>query len=128
MIDAIANDATVVLTGAGGFIGLALYLRRLFKNLGLEDSKRSAEQDIIKNLRDEVTRLATINTEMSNALTHLQLEVINLRNENITLTGEIAALRNENAALTREVLKLNDQIMKWDKKCDNCEHRKGGDE
>jgi FtsZ-binding cell division protein ZapB len=120
MLDQIASDTVVVLTGAGTFVGLALYLRRLFKNLGLEDTRRAAEQDIIKHLRDEVTRLAAINTEMSNALTHLQLEVINLRNENITLTGEIAALRNENAQLTREVLTLNEQIMKWDKKCDNC--------
>ena len=127
MIEKIASDTAIVLAGTGGFVGLALYLRRIFKNLGLEDNRRGAELDVILTLRAEVDRLAKTNTKMSEALSELQLEVIKLRNENITLTGEIGALRNENAMLTAEVLKLNDQIKGWGTKCDDCPYRKKGD-
>jgi FtsZ-binding cell division protein ZapB len=123
MLEKIATDTTIVLTGAGGFVGLALYLRRVFKNLGLEDSRRDAEREVIDTLRAEVDRLARTNTTMSQALSELQVEIIKLRNENITLTGEIGALRNENAQLTAEVLKLNDQIKDWGSRCDTCQYK-----
>lgn len=133
-----AADTVTTFASAGGFVALALYLRKVFRSMGLDNDRVDAERDIIKGLRDEVTRMAMINTEMSAAIMRLQLEVINLRNENTNLTSEIhalrnenanltseiSALRNENAALTHEVLKFNDKIMRWDKKCSNCEHRK----
>lgn len=123
MLEKVASDTAIVLTGAGGFVGLAFYLRRLFKSIGLEDSRRNAEIDVIATLRAEVDRLATTNTMLSKAVSDLQLETIKLRNENITLTGEIAALRSENATLTAEVLKLNGQVESWGNKCDNCPYK-----
>ena len=123
MLEKIASDTALVVTGAGGFVGIALYLRKLFKDLGLEDSRRNAEKEVIDTLRAEVDRLAKTNIVMSNSLGELQIEIIKLRNENITLTGEIGALRNENAQLTAEVLKLNDQINGWDSKCITCSYK-----
>ena len=80
---------------------------------------------VIDTLREEVSRLANINTQMSKALVDLQMEVIKLRNENIQLMGEISSLKQENIMLTREVLKLNEQLTKWDGKCETCDLIKG---
>ena len=124
MIDQVADYNVVTVAGAGSLVAAALYLRKVFKGMGLEDSRRDAELNVITTLRAEVDRLANTNSVMSKALSDLQLEIIKLRNENIALTGEIAALRTENASLTHEVLKLNQQITKWDHKCDSCEYRK----
>jgi FtsZ-binding cell division protein ZapB len=124
MLEQVADYTIVTVAGAGTLVAAALYLRRIFKGLGLEDTRRSAEIEVITTLRSEVARLATINTEMSRSLTDLQMEIIKLRNENIALMGEIAALKQENIVLTKEVLKLNDQLAKWDTHCDNCEFKK----
>ena len=121
MLEQVADHTVVTVAGAGSLVAAALYLRKIFRGMGLEDSRNDAEKGVIVTLREEVTRLASINTEMSNALTALQMEIIKLRNENIALMGEIAALKQENIALTREVLKLNDQLSRMDHKCDVCE-------
>jgi FtsZ-binding cell division protein ZapB len=124
MIEQVADYTVATVGGAGGLVALAFYLRKIFKGMGLEDSRTDAEKGVIHTLRDEVTRLAEINTQMSNALTSLQMEIIKLRNENIALMGEIAALKQENIHLTKEVLKLNEQLGNWDTMCANCEHKK----
>lgn len=125
MTEQIINDTIVTLGGAGGFVALALYLRRVFKAMGFEEAQRNAESSVIKTLRDEVERLAQTNSRMSVALGELQTEIINLRQENITFVGEVGALRNENAQLTAEILKLQDQIAGWSDKCDICPHKVG---
>jgi len=130
MTDQIINDTVTILGGAGGFVALALYLRKVFKGMGLEDMQRNthasaaaAENTVIHTLRAEVERLAVTNTKMSSALSDLQVEIINLRNENITFVGEVGALRNENAMLTSEIMKLQEQISGWSTKCDACPHK-----
>jgi FtsZ-binding cell division protein ZapB len=125
MLEQVADYTLVSVAGAGSLVAAALYLRKVFKGMGLEDSRRDAEFGVIHTLREEVARLAAINGEMSRALQDLQMEIIKLRNENITLMGEIAALKTENMQLTKEVLKLNDQLTKWDDHCENCIHKKG---
>lgn len=125
MTEQIINDTIITMGGAGGLVALALYLRRVFKAMGFEEQQRNAESSVIKTLRDEVERLAQTNSRMSAALSELQVEIINLRNENITFVGEVGALRNENAQLTSEILKLQDQIASWASKCDICPHKKG---
>ena len=124
MIEQVADYTVVTVAGAGSLVAAALYLRKIFRGMGLEDSRHGAEINVIETLRAEVDRLATTNGVMSKALSDLQIEIIKLRNENIALTGEIAALRTENASLTHEVLKLNEQITRWDGKCDLCEYKK----
>ena len=123
MIDQVASDATVIVGGAGGIIGVALMLRKMWTGTRLDEARQGGEHSIIKTLRDEVERLGNINKDMSDALSTLQLEIIKLSNQNIALVGEIGALRNENAQLTMEILKLNDQISKWDTKCAICKYR-----
>jgi hypothetical protein len=120
MLEQVADYTIVSVAGAGSLVAGALYLRKIFRGMGLEDSRGAAEKGVIDTLREEVARLASINGEMSHALTALQLEIIKLRNENIALMGEIAALKQENIALTKEVLKLNDQLSRMDHKCDVC--------
>jgi predicted nuclease with TOPRIM domain len=121
MLEQVANYAVASLAAAGSLVAGALYLRKIFRGMGLEDSRGAAEKGVIDTLREEVGRLASINAEMSKALTALQLEIIKLRNENISLMGEIAAMKNENASLTKEVLKLNEQLARLDNKCEMCD-------
>lgn len=125
MIEQVADYTVVSVAGAGSLVAVALYLRKVFRGMGLEDSRSEAEKGVIQTLREEVSRLAVVNSELGHALNTLQLEIIKLRNENIQLMGEIAALKQENIQLTREVLKLNDQLSNWDNKCDDCEYKKG---
>lgn len=125
MIEQVADYTIVSVTGAGALVAAGLYLRKIFRGMGLEDTRNLAEKGVIDTLREEVSRLASINSEMSKALVDLQMEVIKLRNENIQLMGEISSLKQENIMLTREVLKLNDQLTKFDTKCDGCEFKKG---
>ena len=123
MLEQVADYTAFSLTAAGTLGAGGRYLHKMFKGMGLEDSRRTAEIEVINTLRAEVDRLANTNAVMSRALSDLQLEIIKLRNENIALTGEIAALRSENASLTHEVLKLNEQITRWDGRCDTCEFK-----
>lgn len=124
MMEQVTNYATAVVAGGGGLVALGLYLRKIFKNMGLDDNRRQAEVEIINNLRGEVSRLSTVNTDMGNAVANLQTEVIKLRNENIALMGEIAAMKVENANLTAEILKLNEQLKRFSNVCDDCEFKK----
>ena len=126
MIAQVADYAVASIGGAGAMVAMGLYLRKVFKGMGLEDSRSAAEKGVIDTLREEVTRLAHINSEMSAALTVLQMEIIKLRNENIQLMGEIAELKQENITLTKEVLKLNEQLTTWNNKCDLCQLKRKG--
>jgi predicted nucleic acid-binding Zn-ribbon protein len=116
MLEKVLESTAYLGAGVSAIIVVALLLRKLASTYGAENS-------VIQTLRDEIDRLAKTNKTLSDATAALQQEVIALRNENIQLQGEIAALRHENAHLTKEVLKLNEQITKWDSKCEHCMHR-----
>ena len=94
----------------GGVVGLVLYIRKLFKDIGLEDSKRRNEQEstdavtsIIQTMREELARLATMNKSLSTEIEQLQHCVIMIRKEKDELALEVAQL-------TRELSKLRADI------------------
>ncbi len=111
--DQIINDSVVITASAGGVVALALYIRKIFGGLGLENARVAGENDVIRILRDEVNRLADTNTKMAVALRDLQEEVTRLRKENSDLSTEIETLSNEIKSLAR----------KQAEKCEVCPHR-----
>jgi FtsZ-binding cell division protein ZapB len=113
--------------GVGFLIAMAFAFRKYYRTDKMESSHAAkvemaneAESTVINTLRQEVERLVKTNAKMSEALQDLQLEVIKLRNENITFIGEVGALRNENARLTAEIIRLQSQLDGWPDKCNNC--------
>ena len=65
MLDEFTQLAIAIAGGSTGLVGAAIYIRRLFKNLGLEDSQRGASDtaalgvsQVIETLRSEVGRLS----------------------------------------------------------------------
>ena len=127
MTELIQNSAMNMGAGVGFLIAMAFAFRKYYRNDKMESSHAvkieaaaEAETTVINTLRQEVERLVKTNAKMSEALQDLQLEVIKLRNENITFIGEVGALRNENARLTAEIIRLQAQLDGWPDRCATC--------
>ena len=72
--------------GAGALVAISLYLRRIFKNMGLEDAQlTSAEKAVnanvavLDNLQGEVTRLVKRVAILEEQLTHIQDKLAGVR-------------------------------------------------
>lgn len=101
-LDEIVKDPLTTTGVVGALGGALLWIRKYFKDMGLEDKARnldvakiSGAEDIILLLRDEVTRLAEMNRVLSGEIKTLQAEIVALRTENASLQFEIEGLNGQ---------------------------------
>lgn len=72
--------------GGGGLIALTLYLRRVFRGLGLEDARihaaeasATASEVILQNLQSEISRLSNRVAVLEGHVTHLNDKLADIR-------------------------------------------------
>lgn len=90
-----ASAAELVGGTAAAVTGLALFLRQFvtkFRAQGLEDSKVSAEGDVIAILREQLQELAETNKQLRDEVRQLHEEIRQLRVENTELSAKIKEL------------------------------------
>ncbi len=106
--------------------GAALGVRKIYSAWVKEApdiAGNHARADVIDYLREEVTRLASVNTELAKQVNSFQLENIQLTARLSTVTTQMTELQLENAKLGLEVVELRDAIHEFKamfKKCNTC--------
>lgn len=107
-------DTTYIAQLAGGIVvgltAIAVGIQTLLKNW----KTTNAESALLKMMHDELERMSTQNSTLSQEIGKLQLELIKLSAQLTTLTIENQKLQSEVANLNAEIAQLHG-IMKTDK-------------
>lgn len=107
--DSTSNFGTWIAGIAAGLGGVVYALRKLHVSWGADQvtmAGNSAQQSLIKQLHDELTRMALQNTKLAGELNELQNGLVSLRMQIGELTIEKQGLKDEIIALRREIASL----------------------
>ena len=94
---------------AGGIGALVLYARKLFvawKSDGVTIANTDAQTTLIRQLHNELVRLAEQNAALANEVNKLQRTIIVLNTQVSELTVEKQSLHDQLVELTTEIAKL----------------------
>ena len=107
--DSTSNFGTWAAGIVAGLGGVVFALRKLHVSWGVDGvtmAGNSAQQSLIKQLHDELTRMSVQNTKLADELTELQNGLISLRMQIGELTVEKQQLKDEVVALRKEIASL----------------------
>lgn len=82
----LATNGLLMTGGGGALVALALYLRRVFKAMGLEDAQRdaavngvAANDQVLANMRAEIDRLGSRISALETKVEELTTKLANVR-------------------------------------------------
>lgn len=82
----LASNGILMTGGGGALVALALYLRRLFKSMGLEDAQRehalngvAAHEQVLAGMRSEIDRQNNRITALESRVEELATKLANVR-------------------------------------------------
>lgn len=107
--DSTSNFGTWAAGIAAGLGGIIYSLRKMRVSWGADRvtmAGNSAQQSLIRELHDELTRMAAQNTKLAGELNELQNGLVSLRMQIGELTVEKQLLKDEVVALRREIASL----------------------
>ena len=115
--------ATVAILG--GALGLRRFQRQ-WTIEGTDIAGNQAKQDVIELMRDEMTRLSKVNSELALQVNKFQLENIQLTARLSTVTTQMSELQIENAKLGTEVIELREAIKEFREMFSACKECPNG--
>ena len=119
-----ANSITAWITITLG--GIALGVRKIYADWVAKTPDilgNQAKADVIEFLREEIRRLAHVNTELATQVNQFQMENIKLNAELTKVREQMHSLQHENATLGLQLIELNNAIKDFKtlfKECKDC--------
>lgn len=117
--------AMVTVALLGGALGLRRFQRQ-WSAEGSDIAGHQAKQDVIELMREEMTRLSKVNTELAMQVNKFQLENIQLTARLSTVTTQMSELQIENAKLGGEVIELRTAIKEFREMFSACKECPNG--
>jgi chromosome segregation ATPase len=124
----LADNITEIIAGIGlAVTGGALWFRKAqttWAKGGADVAGENSRQDVYEFMRQELQRMAEVNTALGKQVNAFQMENIQLSARLQTVTLQMTALQHENAQLGAELIELRNSIDELNtilSQCKGCE-------
>ena len=124
----VADNVTEIIAGLSAVIvGGAFYFRKaqtVWAKGGSDVAGENGKRDVYEFMRQELTRMAEVNTALGKQVNAFQLENIQLSARLQTVTLQMTELQHENANLGLELIELRQSINHLNdilQRCKGCE-------
>ena len=111
---AVADNVTEIIAGiAAALVGGAFYFRKAqttWAKGGADLAGENGKRDVYEFMRQELERMAEVNTALGKQVNAFQLENIQLSARLQTVTLQMTDLQHENASLGLEIVELRTAI------------------